>query len=84
MVETGPKNVIYAFVLGRGLVKASEDKPHEWTTLSNNFGEAVPLHFAADPKDNAHLALTTSENDVLESRDGGLTWKRFGDQQASQ
>ena len=77
-VETGPNNGLFAFVLGRGLMKASEDKPKDWTVLSNGFGEAIPLHLAVDPEDGNHLALTTQNNDVLESRDGGSTWASFG------
>ena len=78
LVETGPNNGLFAFVLGRGLMKASEDKPKDWTVLSNGFGEAIPLHLAVDPADGNHLALTTQNNEVLESRDGGSTWTSFG------
>ena len=77
-VKTGPDNVLLAFVLGQGLMKAQEDKPEEWTVLSNGFGDAIPLHIAIDPLDGNHLALTTQNNDVLESRDGGSTWAPFG------
>lgn len=78
LVETGPSKGLFAFVLGRGLMKASEDKPKDWTMLSNGFGEAIPLHLAVDAADGNHLALTTQNNDVLESRDGGSTWAPFG------
>jgi hypothetical protein len=81
MVETGSNNALFAFVLGRGLMKASEEKPKDWTVLSNGFGEAIPLHLAVDPADGNHLALTTQNNDVLESRDGGSTWAPFGKSQ---
>jgi photosystem II stability/assembly factor-like uncharacterized protein len=77
-VKTAPGNVLYAFVLGRGLVKAMEDNPKEWTSLSNDLGDAIPLHLASDEKDSKHLALTTQKNDVLESHDGGKTWRPFG------
>jgi photosystem II stability/assembly factor-like uncharacterized protein len=78
LVETGPNSALFAFVLGRGLMKASEDKPKDWMVLSNGFGKAIPLHLAIDPADGNHLALTTQNNDVLESRDGGSTWASFG------
>lgn len=78
LVETGTNNALFAFVLGRGFMKASEDKPKDWMVLSNGFGEAIPLHLAVDPADGNHLALTTQNNDVLESRDGGSTWAPFG------
>jgi photosystem II stability/assembly factor-like uncharacterized protein len=77
-VKVGPDGSLFAFVLGRGLMKASESKPDEWTLLSNGFGDAIPLHFAINPADFNHLALTTQENGVLESNDGGATWAPFG------
>ena len=77
-VKTGPKGMLLAFVLGKGLMKASEDKPQDWTALSNGFGNAIPLHIAIDPIDSNHLAMTTQDNAVLESHDGGSTWAPFG------
>jgi photosystem II stability/assembly factor-like uncharacterized protein len=77
-VKVGPDGSLFAFVLGRGLMKANENKPNEWTLLSNGFGDAIPLHLAINPVDLNHLALTTQENGVLESRDGGSTWASFG------
>jgi photosystem II stability/assembly factor-like uncharacterized protein len=77
-VKVGPDGSLFAFVLGRGLMKASESKPDEWTLLSNGFAEAIPLHIAIDPANPNHLALTTQENGVLESIDGGATWAPFG------
>lgn len=77
-VQTGPDKALYAFVLGRGLLKANEDKPDSWAVLFNGFGEAIPLHIAADDKDGLHLALSMQNNDVQESLDGGRTWRPFG------
>ncbi len=78
MIETAPDGSIYVFVLGRGLMKASETAAPEFTALSNSFGQAIPLHLAVDHADGKHLALTTQANDVLESHDGGSTWAPFG------
>lgn len=78
-VKTGPNGILLAFVLGQGLMKAQEDKPREWTVLSNGFGDAIPLHIAIDPTEGSHLALTTQNKGVLESRDGGSTWAPFGE-----
>ena len=77
-VKVGADGSLLAFVLGRGLMKASESKPGDWTLLSNGFAEAIPLHIAIDPVDARHLALTTQDNGVLESIDGGATWAPFG------
>jgi photosystem II stability/assembly factor-like uncharacterized protein len=77
MAETA-NGLTYAYVLGRGLVKADEKNLDQWTVLSNEFGESVPLHLAVDQKNNQHLALTTHKSELLESRDGGATWHAFG------
>lgn len=77
-VKVGADGSLLAFVLGRGLMKASESKPGEWTLLSNGFARAIPLHIAIDPANAHHLALTTQDNGVLESIDGGVTWMPFG------
>jgi photosystem II stability/assembly factor-like uncharacterized protein len=78
MVESEAGGVIYAYVLGRGLVKADEKNLDQWTEVSNSFGESVPLHFAVDHQDRQHLALTTHKSEILESKDGGTTWHLFG------
>jgi photosystem II stability/assembly factor-like uncharacterized protein len=77
MVESVPGNVVYAFVLGRGLVKLDESDLSRQVTLSNDFGEAIPLHFAAHETQTGRLVLTTQNNDVLESIDAGATWRPF-------
>lgn len=77
-IKVGTNGTLFAFVLGRGLMKANEGKSTEWTPLSNNFGEAIPLHVAINPTNLDHLALTTQENGILESIDGGVTWTPFG------
>lgn len=77
-VKVGPEGSLFAFILGRGLMKTSEKKPDEWTVLSKGFAKAIPLHIAIDPANPSHLALTTQENGVLESIDGGATWAPFG------
>lgn len=81
-VQTGPDNALYAFVVGRGFMKASEETPSSWALLTNDFGEGIPLHLAANPKDGQNLALTMQNNEVRESLDGGKSWRPFG--QASQ
>ncbi len=81
MVKTGPKGALLAFILGKGLMKANENKPMEWTALSNGFGDAIPLHIAINPADDTQLALTTQDNAVLESHDSGVTWGPFGQAQ---
>ena len=77
MVKSAPDHMIYAFVLGAGLMETDEQQPANWRTLSNDFGQAVPLHMAIDPDNSEHLALTTQFNGVMESKDGGSHWAAF-------
>ena len=77
-VKTGPGKSLFAFVLGRGLMKTGEDDDGEWHLLSNDFGESIPLHLAIDGTNEKNIALTTQANDVLESHDGGKSWQPFG------
>lgn len=81
LAETGTDGKLYAFVLGRGLMTANETTADRFSVLSNSFARSIPLHIAANPADGLHLALTTQNNEVLESRDGGSTWAPFGAKQ---
>jgi hypothetical protein len=46
-VETGPDGTLYAYVLGPGLTRATEDTL-EWTLVSEPVGREYILHFATD------------------------------------
>ncbi|MGQ0484782.1 MAG: F510_1955 family glycosylhydrolase [Hyphomicrobiales bacterium] len=78
VIETGAGGALFAFVLGRGFVSANERAPAEWTVVSKDFGDAVPLHLAVDPKDGKTLYAATHTNAVLTSQDGGASWREFG------
>lgn len=76
MAETTADGSLYAFFAGAGLFRLPVDGT--WIELSASFGSHYVLHLAADPDDAAHLVAVTEESAVLESRDGGETWERFG------
>lgn len=76
VVETAADGSLYAFFVGAGLFRLSE--AGDWSELSSSFGAHYLLHMAADPADGAHLVAVNEESAVLESRDGGKTWKAFG------
>lgn len=82
MVHVEGNGEVYAFLIGSGLIRASEPGLG-WQTVSNDFGPAYVLHLAADPSDARKLyaiALNpdTREEAVLASRDGGATWAPLG------
>lgn len=76
MVETAPGGMIYAVVMGRGLVKAEESNL-QWETLNNDFGDRVLLHLAVDPSDPDRLFAVNQDGQILESSDGGRNWQAF-------
>ncbi|MGH6931849.1 MAG: F510_1955 family glycosylhydrolase [Dongiaceae bacterium] len=78
MVQAGPAGTLFMFVLGEGLLSASESDSASWSVLSNGFGDRYVLHLAIDPANPARLFAITQESEVLASGDGGKSWQPFG------
>jgi photosystem II stability/assembly factor-like uncharacterized protein len=79
MVTTGPEGVLYAYVVGRGLMMAKEGDPNVWSTI----GEAaspVLLHLAIDGREPQRMFAIAHKAGVLASEDGGKSWHAFGQQ----
>lgn len=72
---------IYAFVVGGGLVRATE-KEFVWQAVSDTFGDDYVLHFAADANGQRLFAITLSPRartqSVIASRNGGASWFALG------
>ena len=82
MVKTTSAGDVYAFVVGTGLVHATEPSL-SWNTLGNSFRGAYVLHLAVDPssKDRLYAATfdpATHRGDVLATADAGRTWSPLG------
>ena len=82
MVHVTRDGTIYAFMIGVGLVRATEKNP-AWRGIGKSFGDEYLLHFAVDPRDPQHLyAVTynsrTRAQSVIASRDGGERWTELG------
>lgn len=73
MVHVTPQGTIFAFVVGQGLVRATESAL-EWTVLHNAFGRYVVRHLAVDPAAANRLFAVTDNSEVIASEDGGVTW----------
>lgn len=73
LVEVGEDGTVYAFVVGQGLLRATEESL-AWEPVSTAFGQAVLLHLAIDPADPNRLFVVTSEGAVLASPDAGQSW----------
>jgi photosystem II stability/assembly factor-like uncharacterized protein len=82
MVHASSDGTIYAFIVGRGLIKATE-KDLQWQTASNAFGDDYVLHFATSTADRQQFyAITLNPRNrtqsVVASRDGGSHWTKLG------
>lgn len=77
LVEVTPKGTLYAFVLGRGLVKAEEPLVG-LETVSNDFGDEYLLHLAVDPTNANRVFAVTNGGKLLGSADQGRTWTALG------
>ena len=72
-VEVAPGGAIYAFVVGRGLMR-SADATSGFTEVGGGFGDGYLLHLAIDPQNPDRLFAATARGEVLRSTDHGRTW----------
>ncbi|WP_275099157.1 WD40/YVTN/BNR-like repeat-containing protein [Sedimenticola hydrogenitrophicus] len=77
LVYTGPGGSIYAFMVGRGLLRADESKPG-WRPLGPKWGDRYLLHLAEDPNNSEHLYAIASDGEILVSQDASIAWAPFG------
>lgn len=77
MVEAAADGSLYVFFAGAGLYRLPTEGA--WQELATSFGERYVLHLAVDPTDAGHIVAVTDESVVLESGDGGKTWRGFGE-----
>lgn len=82
MVATTHNGLVYAFIVGTGLIRAVEHDL-KWQTINNGFGSDHVLHLAADPSDDRTVYAVTLNpishaQRVLISRDGGQSWAPLG------
>jgi photosystem II stability/assembly factor-like uncharacterized protein len=82
MVHVAHDGTVFAFVIGVGLIQASE-RNLAWRVVGKWLGDQILLHLAADPRDPrrlyavAHNAKTRAQS-VITSRDGGERWEKYG------
>ena len=76
-VEVTDDGLLYAFILGEGLVRRTEDEA-EWERLHPGFEGRFLLYFAADPQAPDRVFAATQEGEMLTSDDGGRSWRQMG------
>lgn len=74
-VHAAADGALYAFVLGRGLLRREKDAP-SWEVVGG-FGARFVLHLAATPQDRQVLLAVLNDHSLLRSEDRGRTWAPF-------
>lgn len=78
LVEVTADGFVYAFILGRGLVRSAE-ADLDFALLSEDLGDRILLHIAIDPADKGRIFAASHQGDILASTDGGASWSGLGD-----
>ena len=83
MVRVAPGGVVYAFMVGTGLIRSVEPKLSWQSVTEHGFGRDYVLHLAMDPASpNRLYAITINPQEkaqaVLASTDAGKTWAPLG------
>jgi photosystem II stability/assembly factor-like uncharacterized protein len=77
MIATGPDSALYAYVVGRGLMRAAEAQPETWSPLSTD--RRIQLHLAIDGKNPSRMFAIAHKAGIIRSEDGGKTWRGFAE-----
>ncbi|WP_253477346.1 WD40/YVTN/BNR-like repeat-containing protein [Natronocella acetinitrilica] len=75
-VRTVAAGHVYAYIVGVGLVQASEGSLN-WRVVGEHWGDDFMLHLAVDPSDPNRMFTVNSQGRVLSSSDGGASWAPF-------
>lgn len=67
---------LYAFMLGVGLMTASE-ATRDWEVVKSDWGERYLTHLAIDPTDSQHLVAANDQGQLIRSIDGGQLWENL-------
>lgn len=76
LVRAGANGWIYAFVVGSGLMR-NREAGSEWELINTDSGANIFGLMAFDPTDVEHFYTITHQKELLESLDGGRTWRQW-------
>jgi photosystem II stability/assembly factor-like uncharacterized protein len=77
LVEVTADGSVYAFVVGRGLVRSAEAALN-FAPLPSSLSDRILLHLAVDPADKDRIFVASHQGDILASTDGGVNWTELG------
>ena len=83
MVQVASDGMLYAYVVGSGLIRTAEP-PLNWRRVTKDFGAAFVLHLAVDPANGSRIYVVTYDprsraQAIHATQDGGATWTKLGD-----
>ncbi len=78
MVRTTADNMLYAFVVSKGLLRMRESDT-TWQTLYNQFGSQLLVDLTLAPGKSGQLYVLNQFSRLLTSKDNGESWQRFTD-----
>lgn len=77
-VHVTPDGIVYAFVVGQGLIRSPEPG-HEWVSVSPPATpDAYLLYLVDDPSQPGRLYAVDEAGTLRVSEDGGKIWRAFG------
>lgn len=77
LVEVASDGMLYAFVVGRGLVSSAEGQSG-FEPVGSGWDDRIMLHLAVDPANPERMFAAMRHGDILTSTDGGASWEPFG------
>ncbi len=77
LVEVTADGSVFAFILGRGLVRSAE-ADMDFAPVSSGLGDRILLHLTVDPADMGRIFVASHQGDILASTDGGASWTELG------
>jgi photosystem II stability/assembly factor-like uncharacterized protein len=77
LVEVTPDGSVHAFVLGRGLIRSSE-QDMDFKPVPESLGDRILLHLAVDSADRNRMFAASHQGEILASTDGGASWSELG------
>lgn len=77
MVHTLADGTVYAFVVGRGLLRGQETKT-EWIAVNNKLGAQVLTQLIVAPNNKGRFYALNHFGKILLSQDSGKSWRRLG------